>query len=72
MTQCIKPFIFLLLLLLLLFAIPYHILQNLPASVSFPCEVAKSNRIKNRYGNIVTCKYHALLAIIDHDLSKYL
>jgi len=30
--------------------------QNLPSGLQFPWEAGKSNRAKNRYGNITSCK----------------
>lgn len=36
------------------------ILQNLPGGMQFPWEIGKNNRVKNRYGNIVSCKYISL------------
>ena len=37
------------------------ILQNLPGGMQFPWEIGKSNRVKNRYGNIVSCEYMSLI-----------
>ena len=37
------------------------ILQNLPGGMQFPWEIGKSNRAKNRYGNIASCEYMSLI-----------
>ena len=35
----------------------FFVFQKLPGDMRSPCEIARRNTVKNRYGNIVTCKY---------------